>query len=227
MHCDLQLCGFTLAVHSYDCSLLRARLGADSERDSFARFAQHARLACAGCSVPGFLRPEQGGADANPGCALLRSRRESRRSCPSRARADSGADTPRPSGLASSRKLRKQARVVSSATPHGAIVISPCTSRCSRPGRPSSICAASADSGSTPDFVSSGLSFTSSRTGSRLPSLPAASLSRSARRSESTESTRIEELRGAGRLVRLQMPDEVHANARIGGGNASRGCQRS
>ena len=54
----------------------------------------------------------------------------------------------------------------------------------------------------TPPCVSSGLSFTSISTGSRLPNLPAASFSRSASRSESSESIAVKQLRRPRRLVR-------------------------
>jgi len=113
----------------------------------------------------------------------------------------------------SERNRRKQARAVSGFSSNGAMVISPCIVRCSRVGIRSSRCRSSTLSGSMPDLAGSPLILISSRIGSLLPSLPAASFRRSASRKESTLSMAEKNLGSASRLVRLQMPDEVNFRA--------------
>src|ERR1035437_6511334 len=183
VHGNLQLRRRTLAINPRDGRLLCAGLRANGQRHSFNGRPQHQAVSPFAVRAPNSAVPTR------------------MRVAPSSIASTKSSLMPIESvsieilGYAAaqrslhSRNPRKQARVSASATFSGAIVISPRTCRFSKSGSRSSSPAASADSGSNPALLSSALRFTSLSTGCRLASLPAASFSLSASRSESNEST--------------------------------------
>src|SRR5580692_9302361 len=147
---NLQLRRGAFAIDTDDCSFLRAGLRADGESDSSFHNAEHSLAHSGGPlygarlpnrAVPMRMRvaPSSMASGKSPLMPMERTRRFS-----------FGYDATQRSRLV--RKLRKQARVTSSGTPQGAIVINPRRSSWDRSGRRSSSSAASAESGSRPAF---------------------------------------------------------------------------
>jgi hypothetical protein len=147
----------------------------------------------------------------------LQSPAQNPRSSPSKARSNPTLDAPPPTCPATSRKLRKHARVTSSATPHGAIVISPAPANAPNPAAAPAV---------PPPPPTPAPTQPSSPPGSASPrSAPAAACPACPQPHSAAPPAAmnprihcVKQLRRPRRLVDLQMPNQMHKNRLTRGG---------